>query len=258
MTNEKILLANGILDYFGKHSLPPPVIVGGVGGSGTRLIVKLLREMSIQMGENVNVSEDAKEFIGIYDAHITTYLLKQFIDMPVFQADLLSAIKAHRQNMVSGNWGWKNPRTIYLLPILDKLMPSFNYIHVIRDGLEMVGSSNKNQLEKYQSCLLSSEQVMLPSDIRAILFWATVNQSASNYGIAHMGERYMLLRFEDVCSDPTEAMRPIAERLGLVLPKKWNETIRLPEKRKEKIRIDNLGQILAVSGDALKRFGYPY
>ncbi|BCW93430.1 MAG: hypothetical protein KatS3mg007_1324 [Thermoanaerobaculum sp.] len=51
-------------------------------------------------------------------------------------------------------WGWKEPRSIYLLPFWNELMPSLRFIHVIRDGRDMAFSANQNQLRKHGKCIL--------------------------------------------------------------------------------------------------------
>jgi hypothetical protein len=51
-----------------------PVVIGGTGGSGTRLIARLLREMGVALGERVNESEDALAFIPVYDRYVNPYL----------------------------------------------------------------------------------------------------------------------------------------------------------------------------------------
>jgi hypothetical protein len=248
--------ANLIHAYFEKNRVSPPIVVGGLGGSGTRLVVKLLREMSVQMGKNVNQSEDARHFISLYDEFIIPYLLNGSFDEPIFQINLLSAIKAHRQHMPYENWGWKNPRSIYLLPMLDKLIPNLHYIHVIRHGFEMASSSNKIQLEKYQNYLLSAEQCTLPLELRALSLWQIVNQKAADYGLKQMGARYQLLRYEDVCTDPTQAMHSIAEQFSLKLPKNWKQQIVPPQARMQNIQSEFLGKMASIGAATLIRFGY--
>ena len=45
-------------------------------------------------------------------------------------------------------WGWKEPRSIYLVPFLDAAMPSLRFLHFVRDGRDMAFSENQNQLRQ--------------------------------------------------------------------------------------------------------------
>jgi hypothetical protein len=245
-----------VRDHFQKNNLSPPVVVGGVGGSGTRLIARLLREMSVQLGDHVNESEDALHFVSLYDECIPVCLSNRSVDFLVFQENLLAAIQAHRQHFRAGHWGWKNPRSIYLLPLLDQLIPDLRYIHVIRHGFEMASSTNQNQLEKYETYLLNEEQHGLSPELRALSLWDVANQAAADYGLNYMGKRYRLLRHEDVCSDPMDAMQPIAELLETTLPKFWKEAIQPPKERRQNTALETLDKMRLIGATAINRFGY--
>ena len=257
MTTHNPLSSNPIRDYFENNRVPSPIVVGGLGGSGTRLVAGLLREMTVNMGEHVNISEDAMHFVELYSGFIAPYLRDRSMPIPRFQERLLSAIQAHRLSMTDEAWGWKNPRSMHLLPILDQCIPNLNYIHVIRHGFEMASSSNTNQLEQYQTHLLDAEQTALPLELRALLFWEAANQSAADYGLSHMGDRYCLLRFEDICTDAASAMQPIAERLELPLPERWKEQIVMPRERRKSMNPEWLERLRTIGAAALERFGYP-
>src|SRR5208283_3337534 len=49
----------------------------------------------------------------------------------------------------AAGWGWKNPRSIFILPLIQSLYPDFHFVHVVRDGRDMALSVNQNQLRKY-------------------------------------------------------------------------------------------------------------
>jgi hypothetical protein len=62
------------------------------------------------------------------------------------------------------------------------------------------------------------EAVLGPSDdpepLRSIALWSDVNVRAADYG-ERMGERYLRLRFEDVCSDPGAEVAKVLRFFGL-------------------------------------------
>ena len=41
-------------------------------------------------------------------------------------------------------WGWKEPRSIYLLSFLHRHLPALRFLHVVRDGRDMALSKNQN------------------------------------------------------------------------------------------------------------------
>lgn len=244
-----------VSNYFEKHKIDPPIIIGGIGGSGTRLVVKLLREIGVQVGKDLNSSEDAEAFIHIYDNYIPAFLNNQDIDLYLFEKDLLNAIELHRQDMYPGKWVWKNPRSIYLIPLFDRLIPNIRFIHVVRNGLDMVCSSNHSQLDNYGKAILNRQVNSLSREIQSLMLWQTVNNSAADYGLC-MENRYFLLRYEDVCSNPKEALLPIANALNLSLPERWQVTISHTSSRGRFLDKDITHELTNIGDKSLKRFGY--
>jgi hypothetical protein len=193
---------------------PPMVVVGGTGGSGTRLVVHLLSDLGVKMGEDRNHEGDSLPFAALYDRYINPYL-GGMLQANQLLNDLRHGLSAHLGNAVTnGPWGWKNPRSIYLLPLWDRLWPSLVYIHVIRDGMVMATSANQAQLTKHGLAVLGSGCTNLPAAHQSMLMWATVNNAAADYGIS-MGARYLRLRYEDICHSPASALQTIAGALGL-------------------------------------------
>lgn len=241
----------------GKNRVTPPIVVGGTGGSGTRLVVRLLREMGVQMGDHVNGSEDALAFVPLYDRYINRFVASEGVDAKLFEQELFGAIRQHSENFgTAGNWGWKNPRSIYLLPLLDSLIPDLKFIHVIRHGLDMVVSANQNQLDMHGPAVLGVSCAGLPQPLASALLWERVNEAAADYG-RRMAGRYFLLRYEDVCRDPDEAMAPLASAFGLRLPDNgWRERITPSTPRWPQMAPDLLALLEGHIGGSLGRFGY--
>ena len=81
-------------------------------------------------------------------------------------------------------WGWKEPRSIYLLPFLHRHLPSLRFLHVVRDGRDMALSANQNQLRKH------GDAAAIPADLsppeRSIALWSWVNLTAARYGEEHL------------------------------------------------------------------------
>ena len=158
-----------IAHYLTENNILPPLVIGGVGGSGTRLVAQLLQDMGIFMGDYLNEADDARAFMPIYESYINNYLMgvanyQQLAD------ELLTAMIYHRKNCPKASqWGWKNPRSIYLLPILDCLIPNLRFIHVVGDGLAMSTSNNQMQLEKHGVFILQNDMQTLPKNQQSLL-----------------------------------------------------------------------------------------
>lgn len=239
------------------HVWTAPIVIGGTGGSGTRLVARLLRETGADLGTHVNPAEDALSFVALYDKYINAYLEKGAVKDSEFEAQLLRAICSHLDPAGKPAWGWKNPRSIYLLPLLDTLIPDLKFVHVIRHGLDMATSANQNQLEMYGDLVLGAECAGLDAGTRSAMLWKRVNETAADYGRGMSG-RYFLLRYEDVCIDPSRSLAPLAAACGLRLPADgWKEPVTPVAHRWKALAPATLTALRSRIGDALERFGYP-
>ena len=245
-----------VIRYLSENHLYSPVIVGGVGGSGTSLITQLLKSLGFFMGDNLNESEDALAFVPFYERYINSYLMDLPIDYQHLADELLAIMTQHRGDSINGHlWGWKNPRSIYLLPIFDFLIPSLRFVHVVRNGIAMSTSDNQTQLIKHGNYVLQGDMHALPQNQRSLLLWAIVNNAAADYGQT-MGDRYFLMRYEDACENPINVFSAIQDSFGLKLHNVLNVPIIPPKIRQGSIsQYFNplLGNYVEI---ALKRFGY--
>jgi hypothetical protein len=109
-------------------------------------------------------------------------------------------------------WGWKEPRSIYLLRFWHETMPSLRFLHFVRDGRDMAVSENQNQLKKHDDAVLGDELRRAKTPVRSIALWNRVNQAAAYYGEEVFGAR---VRFEDLCAGPVGAVQRIYGFFGL-------------------------------------------
>lgn len=251
-------VASPITHYLARKGLMPPIVVGGVGGSGTRLVVQMLMEIRVFMGSVRNASEDAMPFVPVYDSHINTYL-SGVVSYTGLTASLVQALDSHFGSGSSDsicNWGWKNPRSIYILPLLDELFTGMRFIHVVRDGVAMATSENQAQLQKHGAWVIPENFQGLPQIERALLLWSIVNNVAANYG-KKMGSRYILIRYEDICTDPVKATMSLASALGIEQPPNLNIPVHPIRTRYVKLTSEIVGATEKIASAALQRFGYP-
>ena len=102
-------------------------------------------------------------------------------------------------------WGWKAPRSIYLLPFLHAEFDQLKFIHLLRDGRDMALSKNQNQLRKHGRAVLRwRERLFYSVPARSALLWERVNLAAADYAEARLHHNYLQVRFEDLCAKPLE------------------------------------------------------
>ncbi|MCZ6849686.1 MAG: sulfotransferase, partial [Alphaproteobacteria bacterium] len=120
-----------------------PVIIGALGGSGTRAGVKLLRAAGIWMGDKVDPeTEDSKAMSSYLNAWFNPIIEAASAGYGIHEnafRDLHRALSIHRENIPDAGtpWGWKNPRNMWLIPFYAQAFPGVKFIHMIRDVRDM-------------------------------------------------------------------------------------------------------------------------
>ena len=190
----------------------PPLIIGATGGSGTRVIARIARDAGFALGTNLNEPEDALDFVPLHDAWINRYLRlvngRPGTPVAKLPTGFREAFAEAVGRLLAGEaqqdrWGWKAPRSIYLLPLYRHVYPSLKFIHVIRDGRDMALSKNQNQLRQHASTLLTwRERFFQSRPVRSIMLWDRVNGRTAQFAEQELGSNYLQIRFEDLCNDP--------------------------------------------------------
>jgi sulfotransferase family protein len=191
------------------------------------VIARIARRAGYNLGSNLNSAEDALEFYSFHDRWINRFVWagdgnRALTDSEAgemerdFQSALGRHLPAATREAPGTRWGWKAPRSIYLLPFLITQFERLKFIHVLRDGRDMALSPNQNQLRKHGRAVLSwKERLFNPLPERSLLLWHRVNRRAAEYGEENMGQNYLRIRFEDLCSQPVETTAKILLFLGV-------------------------------------------
>lgn len=202
--------------------VPGPNAIGATGGSGTRVVARIVREGGMFTGAHLNAYEDALPFGEYSDRWINDFVRAGGQPAPQellarMRDDLDSLVRSHLGDLPPSArvWGWKEPRSIYLVPFYDAAMPSLRFLHFLRDGRDMAFSENQNQLVKHGEALLGEDLRKEKTPVRSIAVWSRVNSAAADYGEQQLGERYLRVRFEDLCAQPQEFVRRIFDFFGL-------------------------------------------
>ncbi len=226
----------------------PPVAIGGVGGSGTRLIAEILARLNYFIGSDLNHQNDNLWFtllfkrIDILQAspqefnYYVSLFLRRMNGMTAFtqqekqdlqrlamvdrgQHDLEwlagrvnSFLSQCSENRATTRWGWKEPNTHVVLDRLIGSIPSLRYIHVARNGLDMAHSNNMNQLELWGRPFLGLN--IVPIDPRhSLKYWCRVHRRVLDIA-SDMPGRFLLLNYDEFCKDPDKGFDKLFEYLG--------------------------------------------
>lgn len=212
-----------------------PIAVGGVGGSGTRLIAGLLRDAGVFMGDHLNDANDLLWFTllfkyeGVHD--IDDDRFDQLVDVlaagltggryndahareevarlagqarPQHPADGLCAtaeslLAAVDQPAHNRRWGWKEPNTHVVIERLWRRLPELRYVHVVRNGLDMAFSRNQNQLALWGPRVLGDHGDVSPQ--RSLRYWCQVHRRMRALLAANPHRMYWL-DYDSFCRDP--------------------------------------------------------
>ncbi|UUX49393.1 sulfotransferase [Nisaea acidiphila] len=253
-----------------------PLLIGATGGSGTRALHGALKEAGFFVGTRLNHAGDAMDFEPFLDASINPVLREtRSLDYAVetlsdgvrsSATDAFRDALRHYTKELSKNqthWGWKNPRSMYVLPFVSAECPGLRFLHLVRDGRDMALSDNQNQPNKHYDALFG-ESYSGESPENAIRLWAAANAQVADWGERELGKRYMRIRFEDLCESPkttlvavlTEAgFDPIlAGRVGTAA----EAVIRMPDSvgRWRGLPEEEKRRLTEIAAATLHRFGY--
>ncbi|TAK51497.1 MAG: sulfotransferase [Gammaproteobacteria bacterium] len=183
-----------------------PIVIGGNGHSGTRVFCNLVTLGGVFTGiEHVTRRSDSADLriISLLNRWVEPYLFDQ-----LSANDLERMRAAFRRRLLlyfpirSIKWGFKNPRTMLILPFLDQILKDMKFIHVIRDGRDVSLGNPFVTNNRYVPAFLASEERGLCPEEQMILFWGRSNQAAAEYGNQNMKDRYLQIRWEDLCREP--------------------------------------------------------
>lgn len=226
-----------------------PVVIGGVGGSGTRLITRTLIELGFFMGSDLNEAYDNLWFTllfkraGILTTHedefseLVEIFLKGMsgsVDFSEKQTKLINQLalvnrkehsakwlKKRARALLSGKdtkiqssfrWGWKEPNSHIILDRLITHFRNIKYIHVTRNGLDMAHSSNQNQLKFWGQHFIGDNLETTPRF--SLRYWCIVHRRVLEIGRS-MGPNFLFLNYDNFCSNPESGIYELCEFLGL-------------------------------------------
>jgi GT2 family glycosyltransferase len=188
-----------------------PGVIGATGGSGTRVVARIVGQAGMFIGSDLNRSEDALDFAAFADRWLDRAAHDE--RPPELLAELRALVARQRAKADARPWGWKEPRSVYLVPLLAEELPGLRFLHLVRDGRDMAFSANQLQLGKHGEAVIGGSDE--PDALRSITLWSVVNLRAADYGERVLGERYKRVRYEDLCNEPAAVAAEILRFFGL-------------------------------------------
>jgi hypothetical protein len=226
-----------------------PVAVGGVGGSGTRVVARILQVLGGYMGANLNDSldnlwftllmkrpalktktriyeEDPAQTLAVFARAMTQGIRgapsvweREIIDA-AFSENLGDITSFEIDSLINSKapdhhhrfWGFKEPCAAMWVEEMVYSFADLRYIHVIRDARDMCLSlTMKSSMRHWGSLYGSNGSVTMESLVR---FWSRVNGEAIDAG-SLLDDRFLPISFEDLCENPRENVERIARLIGL-------------------------------------------
>jgi len=229
----------------------PPVIIIGMHRSGTTLLSKVLEESGLFLGITKDINNESLFFLKL-----NAWLMNQVSsswDNPTSMLDLsdnhivyLSNICLQKTENISfikylgfkryfkslfdskhlNNWGWKDPRNTFTLPIWRKIFPKSKVIHIYRHPADVANSlkvraekvdffgSNESLAKKmkifFMSGRLSGYNSLSVLNLNnGYKLWKTyVNQAFSYKDVLHV-------KYEDLLESPIVVLRRIFDHLNI-------------------------------------------
>lgn len=199
-----------------------PLVIAGTGGSGTRILLRIARHAGWFMGDDagLNPQGDVKELGPFANRWIRPYSRAQLrgerpAEWPEIRAELEQRLARHRTPLgnASRPWGWKQPRSIYFMPLYGEMFPGLRFLHVVRDGRDFALVWKKDMV-RVEDLFLDAELLELARPLRVVALWARVNELAADYGEHVLGDRYLRVTLEELVGAPEAALARVLPFMG--------------------------------------------
>jgi hypothetical protein len=228
-----------------------PVAVGGVGGSGTRVVSRALGILGYFMGHDLNEAGDNLDFTLFFkrpEILTVTHVdfcrtvsifvrLMQGQGVAESDRDFVTALtRADRWGRHSTQWlqqraahlpytpsvdapismwGWKEPNTHVVLDRLWAELPRLKYVHVRRHGLDMAFSGNQNQPHFWGEYFLGQPCPIHVDPAYSLRYWCAAEQRVLRM-VEQMGKssQFHALNFDRLCQSPMPEFSALLDFLG--------------------------------------------
>src|SRR5579862_8382993 len=195
------------------------VVIVGMHRSGTSLAAALLQSAGVHIGDRLMEGSSSnprghfedKDFVEFQGQSL--FRLGLHPDgwsasiMPPLPDDLVAQARAlvERKQQRVQPWGWKDPRTVFFLPLWRSLVPDATFAVVYRSSWEVVDSLFRR-----------GDPALADDPELAVKTWLHYNRTLLDLQLAVPG-RCVLANVEAITADPRAWVAHIAERTGVSL-----------------------------------------
>ena len=215
-----------------------PLIVIGMHRSGTRMLVDILDRLGIFMGADRQADAESVTFMQINEgilhqcgAFWSEPMAAHFmLSQPDIVATLAASVRETLAAQLANYWGqtyrrpelsshetlqfgWKDPRNTFTLPVWRQVFPKAKIIHIVRHGVDVAASLARRHARALQTAtgeavpsaltvirdhafgILSSRRGWTLAE--ALTMWEQYVEKA-RLESAELGDRALQIRFEDL------------------------------------------------------------
>ncbi len=242
------------------------IAIGALGGSGTRAIAEVLIHSGIYMGDDLNGPNDNLIFTRLFKnpdwyrkssdsqkqkrmSLFENYMrfnklsLQELNELylasksnPTFHSTSKFYLRVVKKLFSKGkntdNWGWKEPNThIYMNELLD-FFDELKYVHVLRNGLDMAFSNNKQQLNNWgwkYNIRLDGKESDNELAVKQFDYWIESTKDVLEKSKKY-SNRFLLINHTNFCNQPKIEIDKLLEFAGINLSiSEKEELYRIPK-----------------------------
>jgi Sulfotransferase family len=229
--------------------VPSPVAVGGIGGSGTRVVAALLVLLGYYLGDDLNEPIDNLWFTLLFKRRsslsdsdpVFRHLLKLFVsrmsgNTTFAEEDTVRLFRLAERDQpqharkwlidrassfCSGRtskrpyqpWAWKEPNTHIVVDRIFRFDTQLKYIHVVRHPIDMATSSNQSQLALWGPMILGDEVAEI-TPRASLAFWCAAHRRITSL-TDRWPARSMIVDYDALCRAPNTHCASIAGFVGV-------------------------------------------
>jgi hypothetical protein len=214
------------------NTFPDPIIVCGMHRSGTSLISKILSEMGVFMGSDVEVNHESLNFLLLNDqllAHAHSFWdeiegASSFFNNKEAMNQAVDLIKNQYLNKkffkpylgskyvktIPQKWGWKDPRNTITFPLWHSVFKNAKFLFIYRNGVDSIASLvNREHKQDFDITIpaYSSRCMNLDS---AFGLWEDYNQFFFAHKHIIKNDNLLEIKYEDFLQEPNNYLSKIA------------------------------------------------
>lgn len=220
------------------------IAIGGVGGSGTRVVSQIVQKLGFFMGYDLNESYDTLLFTLLfkrtniltcsssefdYSWNIFKKVMSKNLSLNEDEKEYLTLLASndrtlHRKEWLKdrlnyiektanhNKWGWKEPNTHIIIEQLLEKEKDLKFVFVYRNGLDMAYSTNQNQLKLWADIFLNDKNIEI-SPKNSLKYWCLVQRKMITLQKKYP-HRVFLLDFDALCLQKEETLNRLLTFMG--------------------------------------------